>query len=219
MVERDPFDGRARYLLARSRFSMFDELKNEIKKNATNDLSNDSQRADSALKKELQTLIDIGIAEFSEAADHPRYRENSCYFLSRLHAANNEYKKSLKFLSEFVNADRYHPKGLHTLEEFKPLLNHPKFAAIIEKESTTREKYFHRIAADFGAFNPQSMRSSSRLDSRRTAPKSRQNRALKTKASDLMRSMSIANFSNWFRNDNLISLWRKFVNFVSVRFK
>jgi tetratricopeptide (TPR) repeat protein len=142
MLDRDPFDGRARYMLAKTRYNVFQQIDKKLIEIESvgnqEDASANPQVA--SLKEEREALLALGISEFEAALEHPRYAENCCYFLSILHIANDEHDLAIDYLARFVDAGRYLSRGIANVKQFQLLRDHESFPAIVNAETKTRQK-------------------------------------------------------------------------------
>lgn len=206
LLSRDPFDGRARYMLAMTRYRVYRQLNNKLSEIASvgEPAVDAAQSQVENLKKERQVIVELCIAEFETALEHPRYKVNCCYFLSALYVANNEYDLAIERLSTFVNAGRYHPHGLENVEMFKSLRGHPKFEAVVRKESQTRRQRLQGVATREQA-----------IDGASEGVRSGDSGSVSFERGEMS---LVASYRGWF-GYNMIRLGRKLVDFVRESFK
>ena len=96
----DPFNGYAWYRIGYSYNEMRQEVKSEIKAAEENELT--SQQI-AELEGKLAELNRKAVAGFEKSREHLRYRANSLFLLSIIHADAGEYETSLDYLEEIVD--------------------------------------------------------------------------------------------------------------------
>lgn len=208
MLDRDPFDGRARYMLAKTRFNVFQQIEEKLIEIESVGDPEDALANPQvvALKEERQDVLARGISEFEAALKHPRYAENSCYFLSILHIANDDQDLAIEYLERFVDAGRYFSRGITNVEQFQSLRNHERFSAIVSTEAKTRQKK---------SSSNGMMLAENTIVLEAASP---QQVLLTPRPAKPAKASSFANYRSWF-GYNMIRLGHKLVDFFGEFFK
>jgi tetratricopeptide (TPR) repeat protein len=131
IIDRDPHDGRAQYLLAKTVFLQLVDAEEKLKalgvpspapsgssEEAVEQLEANAENLPAsdeviALEAEIDRLLERGLKEFERAHQFLRYRVDAMEYLAKIHVTMGQEEEALGYLKAFVDAGRVTRRGLY----------------------------------------------------------------------------------------------------------
>ncbi len=120
LVETDPFDSHALYLMAYSAGQVQEELRT---------------RNDESLSTEIEKYTQMSIEGFEKSLDYPNYSNRARYNLASIYAIRHQDDKALSTLREAVENGFYTRTGLAKIERFSRFKDDEAFKSIVSYEN------------------------------------------------------------------------------------